>query len=190
MLIPKEMLEPPGGYLSRSRKRVKRAVVTVLASLGLSSQQADKTARKLSTIVAILAGCIVVVVAVFADRWVTTSAEKRLKEESRADLEQAARAGAAESAAAGAASALPDRTRITSSPDRVEVVVAGQPVGYTPISIAKGSEEALVLLRLPGFEPQMVRIGPQTPADLHISLQASASAAPTAPAANGAKPTP
>jgi hypothetical protein len=68
------------------------------------------------------------------------------------------------------AAALP-RTVIATEPSGAELLMAGAVLGNTPIEVARPSVgEETYLLRLRGFESQLVRVTPQTNEAIRVTL--------------------
>lgn len=120
---------------------------------GLSSGSGSEASRG-GTVLAVLAGVVVVVGALFADRIVMSTVQRRIE---------------AEATMAPSVSAIP-YTRIVSSPPAADVVAQGQVVGQTPLSVARGQDDAVVVVRKPGYESQILRVGPNSPSTLQIAL--------------------
>lgn len=64
-------------------------------------------------------------------------------------------------------------TQITSEPSGAEVVHQGAVIGNTPMEVKQPNYEELYLLRLPGYNSQLVRISPFSSSKIHITLQPS-----------------
>lgn len=83
----------------------------------------------------------------------------------------AARANAAQPAAATPApSASANLTAIISEPANAEIVVGGAVVGTTPAQVVRGDKPADYLLRKTGYESQLVRVSPNSPKSVTITL--------------------
>lgn len=160
MLIPEAAIARTPGVTGG----VRGMFSTMAASLGLSSSSGQGT--RTGTVVAVVAGVVVVVGLLFADEIVMSTVQNRID---------------AEAAQTGPQSTAPTAsipyTRIVSSPPAAEVVAQGQLVGQTPLSVARGEGDAVVVLRKPGYEPQIVRVGPGSPATLQVVLLPMAAAA-------------
>ena len=61
-------------------------------------------------------------------------------------------------------------TELASSPPGAEVVLSGAVVANTPARIKRGSYEADYLVRLPGYQSQLIRIGPASPGQVTVHL--------------------
>jgi hypothetical protein len=59
-------------------------------------------------------------------------------------------------------------------------------VGNTPVRVARGDGDVEYTLRMPGYEPQLVRVGANSPATIHVTLQPKAATAP--PGSSGISP--
>lgn len=82
-------------------------------------------------------------------------------------------------AAPGAASVAPavpgaaaNMTVIVSEPGEAEIVLGGEVIGTTPAQVARGTKGADYLVRKAGFEPQLVRVTPNSPNSITITLHA------------------
>jgi hypothetical protein len=81
---------------------------------------------------------------------------------------------------APAAASAVRATELRSDPVGAEVVASGAVVGNTPVRVARGDGYTEYTLRMPGYEPQLVRVSANSPATIHVTLQPKAAA--TAPA--------
>lgn len=92
-----------------------------------------------------------------------------------------------------AAAVAAPSTLIVTEPPGAEIVLGGAVVGNTPAEVPRPDAEELCLLRLSGFEPQLVRLSPRSGAVIRIALSlaspASAASSKSAPAP-GASPAP
>ncbi len=72
-------------------------------------------------------------------------------------------------------SPLPDgpTTQVTSNPEGAELVHQGAVVGNTPTKVKRPTYEQIFLLRLPGYESQLLRISPSTGEKVHVTLRPS-----------------
>jgi len=72
-------------------------------------------------------------------------------------------------------------TELRSLPSGAEVVAGEAVVGSTPVRVARGSAEMTYTLRMPGHQPKVVRVGPQSPPSIMVELTrvVSGSAAPS-----------
>jgi hypothetical protein len=77
-------------------------------------------------------------------------------------------------------------TELRSEPLGAEVVASGAVVGNTPVRVARGDADVEYTLRMPGYEPQLVRVGANSPATIHVTLQPKAAA--VAPVTSGISP--
>jgi hypothetical protein len=69
-------------------------------------------------------------------------------------------------------------TLISTEPSGAELLVGGAVIGNTPLEVRRPSQgEELYLLRLRGFEPQMVKISLHSREAMHITLAPTAEAA-------------
>lgn len=83
-------------------------------------------------------------------------------------------------------------TELRSVPSGAEVWAGGAVVGNTPVRVARDSAEIEYTIRLPGREPQVVRVGPRSPSTITAALPKLAAAPttvdPTLPPPNAAEP--
>lgn len=77
---------------------------------------------------------------------------------------------------AQAASANVRATELRSDPVGAEVVASGAVVGNTPVRVSRGDGGSEYTLRMPGYEPQLVRVSANSPATIHVTLQPKAAA--------------
>ncbi|MBN1655010.1 MAG: hypothetical protein JXA30_14670 [Deltaproteobacteria bacterium] len=68
--------------------------------------------------------------------------------------------------------------QISSSPPGAELVHEGAVVGNTPTKIERPTYEQIYLLRLPGYESQLVRVSPLSGQSMHITLTPADNFAP------------
>ncbi|HEX7480538.1 MAG TPA: hypothetical protein VF331_22250 [Polyangiales bacterium] len=99
-----------------------------------------------------------------------------------------ASSGTPPAAAAPVAAPSAATTLLVTEPSGAEIVLGGAVVGNTPAEVPRPSADELYLLRLSGFEPQLVRISPRSGSAIRITLTpvGSAPAAPL-PAAQPAR---
>lgn len=91
-----------------------------------------------------------------------------------AQLSAAQRTGVQPAAAQGQASSSSVRaTELRSVPAGAEVGVGGAIVGNTPVRVARSDHDIDYVLRFPGYEPQVVRVGSQSPASIAVTLRRS-----------------
>jgi hypothetical protein len=67
-------------------------------------------------------------------------------------------------------------TQIVSLPAGAELVLGGAIIANTPAQLPRPSYEIDYLVRLPGYESQLVRLGPGSPATILVNLKAAAAA--------------
>ncbi|MDD9947493.1 MAG: hypothetical protein OXU20_41015 [Myxococcales bacterium] len=159
MLIPREVLNRPGlfGSLGVSTRR---ALHHLLIGVGLSSHQADETTRRAFTHVALGLCVVVTLVALFADQWVVDRREERVREaELQAAIQRSSSARFGEEAL------------VVSIPPQADVVADGMLIGRTPLSVVRGKQDALLLVRRSGYEAQMIRVGPSSPPQVKVVLK-------------------
>jgi hypothetical protein len=65
-------------------------------------------------------------------------------------------------------------TELRTEPAGAEVIVSGAVVGNTPVRVARESADVEYTLRLAGYEPQLVRVGANSPATIKVTLQPKA----------------
>jgi hypothetical protein len=63
-------------------------------------------------------------------------------------------------------------TELLSNPSGAEVVVAGAVVGNTPVRVARGDQDTDYLVRMSGYEPQLVRVNAVSPPSILVTLKA------------------
>jgi hypothetical protein len=73
-----------------------------------------------------------------------------------------------------AAAAVVRATELRSQPAGAEVAVQGAVVGNTPVRVARSDRDVDYTLRFPGYEPQVVRVGAQSPPAIAVTLRHSA----------------
>jgi hypothetical protein len=76
-------------------------------------------------------------------------------------------------------------TELRSLPAGAEVVAGNAVVGSTPVRVARGSADMVYVLRLPGHESKVVRVGPNSPATIMVELGSLTPAAQPAAAPSG-----
>jgi hypothetical protein len=131
-------------------------------------------------------GVLLVVAALGAAAWWQLRAHWRDEPlEARGDL---ASSGTQPAVAAPVAAPSAATTLLVTEPSGAEIVLGGAVVGNTPAEVPRPSADELYLLRLSGFEPQLVRISPRSGSAIRITLTpvGSAPAAPL-PAAQPAR---
>jgi len=69
-------------------------------------------------------------------------------------------------------------TELRSQPAGAEVAVQGAVVGNTPVRVARSDRDIDYTLRFPGYEPQVVRVGAQSPAAIAVTLRQTQSGSP------------
>jgi hypothetical protein len=76
-------------------------------------------------------------------------------------------------------------TLISTQPPGAEVLLGGAVLGNTPVEVERPSADELFLVRLTGYEPQLVRLTPGSRDAIHVTLAplAKGAAAPAAAAA-------
>jgi len=62
-------------------------------------------------------------------------------------------------------------TEIVSIPPGAEIVLRGAMVANAPARLVRPSYESLYLLRLPGYQPQLVALSPHSPDQIRVTLQ-------------------
>jgi hypothetical protein len=62
-------------------------------------------------------------------------------------------------------------TELLSNPSGAEVVVAGAVVGNTPVRVARGDQDTDYLVRMSGYEPQLVRVNAGSPPSIVVTLK-------------------
>jgi hypothetical protein len=75
-------------------------------------------------------------------------------------------------------------TELRSLPSGAEVIAGDAVVGSTPVRVARGNVEMMYTLRMPGHQPKIVRVGPQSPASIMVELTRVVSGVPTTPGVN------
>ncbi|MET0388179.1 MAG: PEGA domain-containing protein [Polyangiales bacterium] len=65
-------------------------------------------------------------------------------------------------------------TELRSEPAGAEVAVNGAVVGNTPVRVARSDNDVDYTLRMPGYEPQVVRVGSQSPGSIAVTLHRTA----------------
>ncbi len=90
-------------------------------------------------------------------------------------------APAAAAASGTARATVTATTELTSVPANAEILRAGAIVANTPARIARPSTEADFLVRLDGYEAQLVRIGPTSPEHLTVKLRSKEPSADVPP---------
>ena len=63
-----------------------------------------------------------------------------------------------------------EATAIISDPAQAEIVLGGDVIGTTPAQVARGTQGADYLVRKAGYEPQLVRVTPNSPKSITITL--------------------
>lgn len=69
-------------------------------------------------------------------------------------------------------------TELRSDPPGAEVAVGGAVVGNTPVRVARSDQDVDYVLRQPGYEQQVIRVGSQSPATIAVTLRRSVAQAP------------
>lgn len=62
-------------------------------------------------------------------------------------------------------------TEIVTVPPGAEIVLRGAMVANAPARLVRPSYESLYLLRLPGYQPQLVALSPHSPDQIRVTLQ-------------------
>jgi hypothetical protein len=70
-------------------------------------------------------------------------------------------------------------TELRSMPAGAEVIAGNAVVGSTPVRVARGSADLEYVLRLPGHESKVVRVGPHSPPSILVELGPVRPAAPS-----------
>jgi hypothetical protein len=85
--------------------------------------------------------------------------------------------------------AIADSTEIVTEPSNAELVRGGAIVANTPTRVARPKYETDYLLRMEGYDTQLVRIGPTSPARIVVQMK-TAKPSPATAATPETKPTP
>jgi len=70
-------------------------------------------------------------------------------------------------------------TELRTEPSGAEVLVGNAVVGSTPVRVARGTTDIVYVLRLPGHESKVVRVGPSSPPAILVQLGPLPPAAPS-----------
>lgn len=62
-------------------------------------------------------------------------------------------------------------TKIITSPTGAEIILRGALVANSPAPVPRPAYESLYLVRLHGYQPQLVSLSPSSPVEIHITLQ-------------------
>lgn len=79
-------------------------------------------------------------------------------------------------------------TELRTQPSGAEVLAGNAVVGSTPVRVARGSTDMVYLLRLPGHESKIVRVGPHSQPTILVELAPLTPSAPPSAAPSGSTP--
>jgi hypothetical protein len=145
-----------------------------------ASRVGDKTIvtrRGSSTRDWLFIGLIVAALGVTASMLLSYRNENNASEAAAADatnVEHSVNAAADSPAKQNAATAPSNVTEIVSNPPNAEVVFGGAVIGNTPVRVARTNFDADYLVRLGGYDPQLVRVSSSSPSTIVVALKALA----------------